>query len=199
MNTSLTTLSVPNKLSPEIEQNILTQPVSKIRWLHREQLKPNDYNPNHVAPLELKLLATSILEDGWTQPIVILPEDERVHQIVDGFHRWKISADIALYQRFGGYVPTAQLDIDAIHRMMSTVRHNRARGTHAITSMADIVRMILNSGADPQQVMKRLGMEIDEVERLSDAAGMPAKIGRKTSGYNPAWEVTEEGRATKKN
>ena len=66
-----------------------SQPVSKIIWMHRDLHEPNSYNPNCVAPPELTLLKLSILDDGWTTPIVTLPELDGIFQIVDGFHRWK--------------------------------------------------------------------------------------------------------------
>src|SRR5438105_1178305 len=81
------------------------QPVSNVVWRHRDELIPNSYNPNAVAPPEMELLKISILEDGWTQPIVILPD----FHIVDGFHRYTVSADPRLHERFGGFVPTVMV------------------------------------------------------------------------------------------
>ncbi len=144
-----------------------------------------DYNPNCVAPPELELLKLSIIEDGWTTPIITLPEQHGRYQIVDGFHRWKISADPAIYALTSGLVPTVQVDLDPTHRQMSTIRHNRAKGTHAILSMADIVRQILADGVTEKELMKRLGMEREEVIRLNNRAGMPNQI--KASEFNQAW------------
>jgi len=157
------------------------QPVSAVVWRHREELSPNDFNPNKVAAPEMKLLITSILEDGWTQPIVILPD----MTIVDGFHRYTVSGYPELEERFGGWVPTVIVDADPLHHRMSTIRHNRARGTHGVVPMADIVRFLSDQGADKEEIMKRLSMEDEEVDRLLDRAGMPSGGGKDNFGH--AW------------
>lgn len=161
------------------------QPVSNVRWIHRDLLDRNLYNPNALAPPELELLKLSILEDGWTMPIVTLPEREGRFVIVDGFHRWLVSSDPAIYQMTGGLVPTVQVAIDATHRQMSTIRHNRARGTHGVLPMADIVRNMIIDGVSEQELMKRLGMDREEVARLNNRAGMPNQI--KADNFNQAW------------
>jgi ParB-like chromosome segregation protein Spo0J len=161
-----------------------TQPISKVVWKHRDELKPNDYNPNKVAPPEMELLVTSIIEDGWTQPIVILPDNT----IVDGFHRYTVSGQKKLMERFNGLVPTVTVDIDPIHRQMSTIRHNRARGTHGILPMASIVRGIVADGVSREEIQSRLGMEDEEVDRLVDRAGMPVQAGRKQEAFGASWK-----------
>jgi len=161
------------------------QPVSQVRWLHRDILAPNQYNPNFVAPPELELLKLSIIEDGWTMPIVTLPEQDGRFVIVDGFHRWKVSANPEVYAITGGMVPTVQVALDPIHQQCSTIRHNRARGTHGILRMADIVRQMLADGVSEKELMTRLGMEREEVARLNNRAGMPSQI--KANSFNQAW------------
>ena len=164
------------------------QPINSVQWLSRDLLRPNHYNPNHVAKPELELLITSILEDGWTQPIVTLPQGEDgLYQIVDGFHRWTVSADPRLAKLTSGQVPTVQVALDPVHRMMSTIRHNRARGNHAVLKMADIVRQMVDEGIPKSEMHKRLGMEPEEVARLNNRAGMPDQIASKTSDFNKAW------------
>lgn len=159
------------------------QPVSNVQWLHRTELKANDYNPNSVAPAELELLKLSILEDQWTQPIVALPDKT----IVDGFHRWTVSADPRIYALTDGFVPVVLLAADPVHRMMSTIRHNRARGTHAVLRMADIVRQMAVAGLPADEICRRLGMEDEELERLLDRAGMTVRGTRGVSGFGKAW------------
>jgi ParB-like chromosome segregation protein Spo0J len=151
--------------------------------VHRDELKPNTYNPNKVAPPELELLIVSIMEDGWTQPVVALPDNT----LVDGFHRWHVSADPRLIALYGGMVPVAYAPLDPLHRQMSTIRHNRARGTHGVIPMADIVRGMVDEGVTKQQMMTRLGMEAEEVDRLVDRAGMPDKVRRIQETYSKAW------------
>ena len=165
--------------------SINSQPVSQVRWLHRDLLNPNSYNPNCVASPELALLKLSILDDGWTMPIVTLPEHDGRFQIVDGFHRWKISAEPQVYSLTDGLVPTVQVNLDPIHRQCSTIRHNRARGVHAVLRMAEIVRSMISDGVTEKELMKRLGMEAEEVKRLNNRAGMPNQI--KADGFNKAW------------
>jgi ParB-like chromosome segregation protein Spo0J len=165
------------------------QPVSRVQWVPRGKLKANNYNPNRVAPPELDLLKLSIREDGWTQPIVVLPD----HTIIDGFHRWTVSADPAIRAMTGGLVPVVVVDADPVHRMMSTIRHNRARGTHAVLRMADIVRNMAEAGLPPAEICQRLGMEEEELERLLDRSGMTVRGSAGVNGFGRAWVPGREG------
>lgn len=158
-------------------------PVTSVHWRHRDGLRPNDYNPNKVAPPELELLTISILEDGWTQPIVVLPD----MTIVDGFHRYTVSGDRRLLERYNGMVPVVVVNVDPVHRKMSTIRHNRARGTHGVLPMADIVRGMVDDGVDKAEIARRLQMEDEEVDRLIDRAGMPTQAARQQPGFGKSW------------
>lgn len=160
-------------------------PVSSVQWKHRDDLDPNDYNPNSVAPPELRLLEISILEDGWTQPLVALDDGT----IVDGYHRWLVSGSDEMLEKYGGYVPVATVAADETHRKMSTIRHNRARGTHGIVPMAEIVRHMLEDGVSEEEIQRRLQMEDEEVHRLADRAGMPARAKEEQDGFGMAWAV----------
>lgn len=161
-----------------------TQPISRVRWEPRWKLKSNHWNPNSVAPPELELLRLSILEDGWTQPIVVLPD----MTIVDGFHRWITSNDPEVRAMTGGLVPVVVIDADPMHRMMSTIRHNRARGTHAVLRMAEIVQSMAQLGLAPAEICRRLGMEDEELERLLDRAGMTVRGTGGASTFGRAWQ-----------
>ena len=156
------------------------QPISTVAWVPREMLTANSYNPNHVAPPELKLLKLSILEDGWTQPIVARPD----HVIVDGFHRWTVSADPEVAALTDGLVPVVYLhEADAAHLRMSTIRHNRARGEHIVVKMADIVAELLeDNGLTDEEIQRRLGMEREEVLRLADRGDMTRRGSRDRFG-----------------
>lgn len=160
-----------------------TQPISSVAWVKRNLLKPNGYNPNHVAKPELDLLALSILEDGWTAPIVAL----RDFQIVDGYHRWLVSERAGISKMTDGKVPVVFINADKNHRMMSTIRHNRARGQHAVLAMADIVREMYESGLKSDEIQRRLGMEDEELERLLDRSGMTVRGSAGACGFNRAW------------
>jgi ParB-like chromosome segregation protein Spo0J len=164
------------------------QPVSRVAWVPRRQLRANAYNPNAVAPPELDLLKLSILEDGWTQPIVVLPDST----IVDGFHRWTVSADPALRALTDGLVPVVVVDADPVHRMMSTIRHNRARGTHAVLRMAEIVRAMVEAGMAAGEVCRRLGMEDEELERLLDRSGMTVRGTSGAQTFGRAWQPSRD-------
>jgi hypothetical protein len=167
------------------------QPLSGLEWVPRDQLHANDYNPNKVAPRELRLLKISILEDGWTQPIVATEDDE----IVDGFHRWSISADADVQALTDGLVPVVFLrNIPEDQRKMATIRHNRARGSHYVVSMAEIIKSLqAELGLEPAEIAHRLQMEEEEVMRLLDRGSM---IKRRThdTRHNPfALEGDENG------
>lgn len=163
------------------------QPVSRVEWVKRDQLRANAYNPNHQAPPEFELLKVSLLADGWTQPIVARRDGE----IVDGFHRWKLSADSEVAALTGGLVPVVYIeDVEPGHQMMSTIRHNRARGNHGALKMADIVRRLRDDqGMTPEAIQTLLGMEDEEFERLYDASGMPSRGG--AEGFGKGWVPTE--------
>lgn len=167
----------------------VNQPVNSVVWIERRVLKPNAYNPNAVAPAEFALLKQSIMEDGWTCPVVALHD---MH-IVDGYHRWLVSGDPEVGKLTDFQVPVVFIEADRNHRMMSTIRHNRARGTHAVLKMADIVRAMVDDGLDGKQIMARLGMEKDELERLLDRSGMPHRATREVAGFGRAWVPTAKG------
>jgi ParB-like chromosome segregation protein Spo0J len=160
------------------------QPLDAVTWVSRDSLRPNDYNPNAVPPPELRLLKISILEDGWTQPIVV---HRGTNVIVDGEHRWTVAADPEVAQQTAGLVPVVYVEGDLSHRMMSTIRHNRARGEHAVLPMAAIVRALLAAGCDKADVILLLQMEDEEVDRLAERAGMPEVVGRQGSAFNAGW------------
>ena len=159
-------------------------PISKVEWVKASELKSNDYNPNHVAPIELKLLKVSLIEDGWTQPVVVRKSNE----IVDGFHRWSLCKDDKQVSKMtDGMVPVVRLNSkDISNQMMSTIRHNRARGVHGVMLMADIVQKLKNENKIPDKILvEKLGMEEEEVERLHDQAGMTKRGSKKT--FNTGW------------
>lgn len=167
------------------KRGIAHQPVSKVEWVDRYELHANSYNPNRVAPPELRLLKLSIIEDGWTQPIVARSDGE----IVDGFHRWTVSADAEVAILTGGMVPVVYLpdDVPMAQQMMATIRHNRARGQHLVLPMADIVRELVDGhGLDFAEIERRLQMEDEEVDRLYDASGMPTRAGQPE--FNKGWK-----------
>lgn len=168
-------------------EGIMNQPVNNIVWVDRDLLKSNAYNPNHVAPPELELLKKSIMEDGWTQPIVIRPD----YEIIDGFHRWTVSGDPEVNSLTEGQVPCVILEVPYEHQILSTIRHNRARGVHGIDPMSDIVAHLLETEQMSQEeLQERLMMHEEEVIRLYDNSGMPGAIGKES--FNKAWKPSRK-------
>ena len=156
------------------------QPVSLVEWVDRNVLKANDYNPNRVASPEMRLLKRSILEDGWTQPIVARTNGT----IVDGFHRWSLSADPDVSGMTGGLVPVVWLpqSVPLEQQVMSTIRHNRARGEHYVLSMAKIVAELSGRGLSDEEIGERLQMDEEEIVRLRDRGSMRVRHNHEVDG-----------------
>ena len=146
------------------EVNIFA-PLSSLQWVDRTMLRANDYNPNVVNEENLKLLIQSILTNGWTLPIVVRPD----YTIIDGFHRWTVSGREPLLTKLGGKVPVVIVDHkERSEDMYGTITHNRARGTHLLEPMKNIVKELLDSGKSVDEISKQLGMKPEEIFRLSD-------------------------------
>ena len=143
----------------------LLKPVANVQVVDRDTLKPNDYNPNKVTEDNLKLLEKSIEVNGWTLPIVVRPD----MTIIDGFHRWTVAGREPLRSKLGGKVPVVIVDHkDHAEDIYGTITHNRARGTHLLEPMKNIVKELLNDGKSIDEIAKQLGMKREEVFRLSD-------------------------------
>lgn len=167
------------------------QPIDCVLWVKEEQISPNDYNPNNMAPQEKRLLTKSLEADGFTQPIVVVQKKDRHYEIVDGFHRHLLSQSKAtLKKRFHGYLPITQLekcDDSLPSRMAATVRHNRARGRHQISAMSDIVRELSQLGWSDEKMGQELGMDADEILRLKQINGLCEMFGNRQ--FSQAWTV----------
>ncbi len=169
------------------------QPIAQVEWVDRTSIGPNDYNPNHQPPPEHKLLKVSILEDGWTQPIVVFDDGSGDKPaIVDGEHRWRCSADKDIAALTNGKVPIVRIVKDRSSRIMSTVRHNRARGNHDVTQMSQLIRELFEAGNDMEQVCFLLGMEDEEVNRLAESAGLPTIVSAKHTDFTAGWIPTDK-------
>jgi ParB-like chromosome segregation protein Spo0J len=165
------------------------QPVDCVQWVSAEQVVGNDYNPNAVAAPELRLLEHSIRSDGFTQPIVVHREGGR-HVVVDGFHRQRMGKEVAaIREQLHGYLPVALARADrggTGERMAATIRHNRARGVHAVMPMTDIVAALIRQGWSDGQVATELGMDEDEVRRFKQVSGLPELF--RDHPYSRSWE-----------
>lgn len=168
-----------------------TSPVYHIISVPIEKIEPNDYNPNSVAPPELKLLYDSIKEDGYTMPIVCYYDKDRdVYIIVDGFHRYRIMRDYPdIYEREDGKLPVSVIDKPIDCRMASTIRHNRARGSHDVDLMSNIIKELHELGRSDAWISKHLGMEKDEILRLKQITGLAALF--QDAHFGRAWRTVE--------
>lgn len=149
-------------------------PVNSVQWIPLDKVFSNEYNPNVVAPPEMRLLEKSILADGYTQPCVCyFDKKEDMYVIVDGFHRYRCCKENEeIRNSTGGLLPVVVIDKPLSDRMASTVRHNRARGTHQIGSMAELVSQLYLSGWTNKRIKVELGMDDDEVNRLKQFTGL---------------------------
>lgn len=154
----------------------MTSPVYNVIAVPVEKVRANTYNPNSVAPPEMALLETSIWEDGYTMPVVCyyLP-DEDVYEIVDGYHRYTtLKTSKRIFERERGMLPVVVIAKDQSNRMASTIRHNRARGSHSIDLMSNIVAELTKAGMSDAWIMKHVGMDKDELLRLKQITGLAA-------------------------
>lgn len=169
-----------------------SEPVDCITWIKSDQVTANDYNPNSVAPPEMKLLAHSITEDGYTQPIVSWLRSDNLREVVDGFHRHRVGKEVpAVRDRVHGYLPVVTINgerQDKGDRMAATIRHNRARGEHRVESMADIVVELKRRFWSDERIAIELGMEPDEVLRLQQVTGLAGLFADRS--FSEAWQAT---------
>ena len=163
--------------------NVIAVPIDKIR--------ANAYNPNAVAPPEMKLLETSIWEDGYTMPIVcyyIAEKDE--YEIVDGYHRYTtMKQSKRVFDRENGLLPVSVIDKPVSDRMASTIRHNRARGNHNIELMGNIVAELTQAGMSDAWILKNIGMDADELLRLKQVTGIAALFNDRD--FSKSWIPSE--------
>ncbi|MBO1101312.1 IbrB-like domain-containing protein [Enterococcus hirae] len=163
-------------------------PVYHVHKIPINKIKTNDYNPNKVAPTELKLLEYSILTDGYTMPVVCYyKKNEDYYEIVDGYHRYlvmKNSKEIAKREDY--CLPVVIIDKPITERIASTIRHNRARGTHSIDNMVQIVQKLIEAGLNDQWIMENLGMDKDELLRLKQISGLSSLFSKED--FSEAWE-----------
>jgi ParB-like chromosome segregation protein Spo0J len=166
------------------------EPVDCVLWVQNDEIIANDYNPNSVAPPEMKLLERSIKNDGYTQPIVVWEKDN-YYEVVDGFHRNRVGKESKdINERIKGYLPITlikQGQSDRNDRIAATIRHNRARGKHQVDKMADIVMELKRRNWSDEKIGKELGMDPDEVLRLYQINGLLEMFSNED--FSMAWEA----------
>lgn len=189
--------SVPEKIQAlnEVRQALhdispfKSEPVDFVKWVPTDAIQANDYNPNSVAPPEMQLLEVSIVNDGYTQPIVTWPKGDKV-EVIDGFHRNRVGRESPeVNKRIMGYLPTVIIKKEREgkgDRMASTIRHNRARGKHAVSAMSDIVIELKKRNWSEARIGKELGMDEDEILRLCQISGLAEAF--ENDDFSKAWE-----------
>lgn len=167
-----------------------SEPVDCVRWVPSSLVVANDYNPNSVAPKEMELLEHSIQEDGYTQPIVSWANADN-YEVIDGFHRHRVGKESpAIQARVQGYLPLVVVNDSRLglgDRMASTIRHNRARGKHKVEAMSEIVVELKRRFWSDEKIAKELGMEPDEVLRLTQITGLTDMFA--DAEFSEAWEA----------
>jgi len=170
-----------------------SEPVDCVLWVEMDEITANDYNPNSVAPPEMKLLERSIDADGYTQPIVAWELDEG-YEVIDGFHRHRVGRECkSINKRIHGYLPIAAINDETSgrnDRIASTIRHNRARGKHQVEAMSDIVVELKRRNWRDERICRELGMERDEVLRLCQITGLSELFSDQE--FSKAWDVEGE-------
>ena len=165
------------------------EPVDCVQWIKADLIESNDYNPNRVAPPEMRLLRRSIREDGFTQPIVGWQIEDKI-EVVDGFHRTRVGReDKKIRKQIHGYLPVSLIKVDRHERkdrIAATIRHNRARGVHGVIPLTDIVAELIRQGWTDDEVAQELGMDADEVLRFKHVSGLPGLF--KDHNYSKAWK-----------
>lgn len=188
-NPPLTGREVHNEDGSYDTDNSFKSPVYNVRRIPVDKVVSNDYNPNSVAPPEMELLETSIWEDGYTQPIVAVYDNEnKNYVVVDGFHRYRTMKESKrIIEREQGHLPIVVLDKAIGDRMASTIRHNRARGSHNIELMSTIVAELVEMGKGDHWICKHIGMSKDELLRMKQVTGLAALFNNKD--FCDSWEA----------
>lgn len=171
------------------------EPVDLVLWVPADTVEANDYNPNVVAPPEMRLLEHSIRQDGYTQPVVtwLCNGDERAREVVDGFHRKRVGTESKdIRKRTLGLLPVTTINAERDtrpDRISATIRHNRARGKHQVQAMSEIVVELARRNWSDENIARELGMDADEVLRLKQISGLAEMFADRE--FSEAWEITE--------
>lgn len=187
-------IDVINQIRLELHKwsPLKSEPVDCVQWIPAEKVQANDYNPNSVAPPEMRLLEHSITEDGYTQPIVAWQNNGHF-EVIDGFHRNRVGRESKkVRERVLGYLPLTIVNasrVDRSDRIAATIRHNRARGKHRVDAMSDIVVELKRRNWTDEKIGKELGMDPDEVLRLCQITGLAEMF--TDQEFSQSWDIGE--------
>ena len=183
-----------NEIKKELHKHspFCSEPVDCVVWVPSDLVEANDYNPNSVAPPEMALLEQSILQDGYTQPIVTWFR-EGIYEVVDGFHRNRVGKEsLEVRKRVHAFLPVVVINSgreDITDRMASTIRHNRARGKHKVEAMSDIVIELKRRNWSNEKIAKNLGMDADEILRLCQITGLQELF--QDQEFSKSWDIDD--------
>jgi len=167
-----------------IEKRFQTLKQLKIEYVPVGNIHPNEYNPNRQSEHDFELLISSMQEDGFTQPIVCQEDGT----IVDGEHRWRAAQAIGMTE-----IPVVYVDMTAEQMRISTLRHNRARGSEDVELSAQLLADLQELGA-LDWAQDSLLMSDDEVNKLLE--DIPAPEALAAEEFSTAWEPDQLGTFT---
>ena len=108
--------------------------------------------------------------------------------LVDGFHRYQVlKTSKRIYEREKGLLPVVVIDKDLSNRMASTIRHNRARGSHSLDLMSNIIAELSEMGKSDAWICRNIGMSADELLRLKQITGLASLF--KNEEFSKSWEA----------
>ena len=151
--------------------------VLEIEHVPLTAIQPNEYNPNRQSDHDFELLQRSITEDGFTQPVIVHRESGR---IVDGEHRWRAAHSLGM-----DAIPVVYVDMTAEQMRISTLRHNRARGSEDVDMSAAVLRDLRELGA-LDWAQDSLMLDDTEITRLLE--DIPAPEALEGEEFSEAWE-----------
>ena len=182
-------VAIFNQITQELYDWLeVNHPALNVQLVKADDVIGNDYNPNKVAPPEMKLLKLSIRKDGLTMPVVVCdtPKEKHPYTVVDGFHRTTVAqSDKGVRESLHGYLPVSRLNKGLEDRITSTVRHNMARGTHQVELSAKLVTMLKKHNWTNARIGMELGMDADEVLRLKQITGLAEAF--KNEEFSKSW------------
>ncbi|OYT62419.1 hypothetical protein B6U67_04495 [Methanosarcinales archaeon ex4484_138] len=164
-----------------IEKRFQTLKQLKIEYVPVGSIHPNEYNPNRQSEHDFELLVSSMQEDGFTQPIVCQQDGT----IVDGEHRWRAAQAIGMSE-----IPVVFVNMTAEQMRISTLRHNRARGSEDVELSAQLLADLQELGA-LDWAQDSLLMSDDEINKLLE--DIPAPEALAAEEFSTAWEPDQLG------
>lgn len=187
-------IEIYNRITSQLYEFLgLKHPALNVQLVPIEQVEGNEYNPNKVAPPEMKLLELSVKKDGLTMPVVVAAEKKNENWvIVDGFHRTAVCKEVPeIKESLEGYLPVTVLDKTLENRVAATVRHNIARGTHQAELSAKLVAFLKRNDWSNRRIGEELGMDPDEVLRLRQITGLAEAF--QDQEFSKSWEMEQYG------